>query len=123
MVKGLKPLSIWADSAGAIAAINGNFFHTVEGGSVCFASELMVPTPILPAPRPARWFLSELDDGALAVLLMAGPYCHASKGWGSQRQNRYRGRSPVDLKWQACELARLQQFQQKRYGRSLLDPV
>ena len=32
----LLPTSELATQAGALAAVNGNFFHTEEGGSVCF---------------------------------------------------------------------------------------
>jgi exopolysaccharide biosynthesis protein len=63
----LLPTSTLATDAGAIAAINGNYFHTEEGGSVCF---LKVDGKILDTSRTdltERLFLDQLDDVALTI--------------------------------------------------------
>lgn len=65
--KKLKPLSQWADSTHAMAAINGNFFHTAEGGSVCFVRVDGLTTDTTRSDLPPRRFLPELDDGALVA--------------------------------------------------------
>ncbi|PKP25468.1 MAG: hypothetical protein CVU06_04105 [Bacteroidetes bacterium HGW-Bacteroidetes-22] len=61
----LKTVSTFAKESGAVAAVNGNFFHTVEGGSVCFTKVDGVITDTTRYNLPPRWFLDQLDDAAL----------------------------------------------------------
>jgi len=63
----LRPTHEWAEDVHALAAVNGNFFHIQEGGSVCF---LKIDGKIIDTSRtdlPPKYFLDELDDAALTI--------------------------------------------------------
>lgn len=51
----------------AIAAVNGNFFHTEEGGSVCFFKYKNEVRDTSRTDLDGRLFLPWLDNGAIAV--------------------------------------------------------
>lgn len=61
----LVPVSRLAEEAKALAAVNGNFFHTLEGGSVCFTKVNGRVTDTTRYNLPPRWFIDQLDDAAL----------------------------------------------------------
>ena len=74
----IKPFIAWQDTVlltthemaereKAVAAVNGNFFHTKNGGSVCF---LKINGEIIDTSRTDlsdRLFLDELDDAAIVI--------------------------------------------------------
>jgi len=74
----IKPFIAWQDTAlltthemaereKAVAAVNGNFFHTKNGGSVCF---LKINGKIIDTSRTDlsdHLFLDELDDAAIVI--------------------------------------------------------
>jgi exopolysaccharide biosynthesis protein len=74
----IKPFIAWQDTVlltthemaereKAVAAVNGNFFHTKNGGSVCF---LKINGKIIDTSRTDlsdHLFLNELDDAAIVI--------------------------------------------------------
>lgn len=117
--KRLKPLSCWADSAGAIAAINGNFFHTLEGGSVCFTRIDGNTTDTSRTDLPARWFLPELDDGALVARVGGWTILPTpEKGWGSTAFRTVFAAGPLLISNGKLVSLPDYSFSNKRYGRS-----
>lgn len=74
----IKPFIAWQDTTlltthemaereNAVVAVNGNFFHTKEGGSVCF---LKINGKIIDTSRTdlsEHLFLDELDDAAIII--------------------------------------------------------
>lgn len=63
----LLPTHEMAEREKAVAAVNGNFFHTKNGGSVCF---LKINGKIIDTSRTdlsEHLFLDELDDAAIII--------------------------------------------------------
>ncbi len=118
--KELKTVSTFAKESGAVAAVNGNFFHTVEGGSVCFTKIDGVITDTTRYDLPPRWFLDQLDDGALVSdgLTEKIILCPAD-GWKSE--NRYStiisAGPPLWIDGELQAISNLS-FNLKRYGRT-----
>jgi exopolysaccharide biosynthesis protein len=117
----LLPTSTLAKEAGAIAAINGNYFHTEEGGSVCF---LKVDGHILDTSRTdltERLFLDQLDDIALIIdasgktdLVQCPP-----GGWKTMKEvPTILSAGPVLISGGKLMAPVAHGFNDKRYGRS-----
>ena len=117
----LLPTSTLAREAAAIAAINGNYFHTEKGGSVCF---LKIDGNILDTSRTdltERLFLDQLDDIALTMdatkkvdIVKCPP-----AGWKSLKNiPTILSAGPV-LVWEGkVRMPVPHSFNDKRYGRS-----
>lgn len=119
--KELQTLTRLADSAAAIAAINGTFFHTTEGGSVCYTRVNGITTDTTRYNLPSRWFLPQLDDGALVNDSMGWRILPTPlNGW---KQTHYRtiisAGPPLILNQQALPLPD-HSFSTKRYGRTAI---
>jgi exopolysaccharide biosynthesis protein len=117
----LLPTSTLAGGAGAIAAINGNYFHTEEGGSVCF---LKVNGHILDTSRTdltERLFLDQLDDIAFTVDASnkAGIMICPPAGWQSLKNiPTILSAGPVLMSEGKLVTPGPHSFNDSRYGRS-----
>ncbi len=117
----LLPVSTLGKRAGGIAAINGNFFHTEEGGSVCF---LKIDGKIIDTSRTdltEMFFLDQLDDAALVidqnnqVNLLPEP----ASGWKSLTHlPTILSSGPLLLKEGAIVKSTRHSFNDSRYGRT-----
>jgi exopolysaccharide biosynthesis protein len=105
----------------AIGAVNGNFFHMKEGGSVCF---LKVDGKVIDTSRTdlgEKIFLDELDDAALTIDSSGGVairLCPA-EGWQSLSgiPTILSGGPPLLIRGKTIPLIR-HSFNDRRYART-----
>jgi exopolysaccharide biosynthesis protein len=117
----LLPVSTLGKNAGGMAAINGNFFHTEEGGSVCF---LKIDGKVIDTSRTdltERLFLDQLDDAALVIdqYKKVNILPEPEPGWKSlTNMPTILSSGPLLVKEGAILKASAHSFNGSRYGRT-----
>ncbi len=117
----LSPTHEMAGRENAVVAVNGNFFHMKEGGSVCF---LKAGGRVIDTSRTdlgEKIFLDELDDAAVTIdsAGKAAIRLCPAQGWKSLSTIPaiLSGGPPLLIRGKAIPLAR-HSFNDKRYART-----